>query len=118
MVARWASPCISLPGSGPTNRLEAITAEGKPYALPELILPRASRFAFLPGQPVLLVLKGEFWLKNFWRIDLNSGEQRQLTNFSREFLISDFDVSPDGKEIVFGRLKDNSNVVLIDLPSR
>ena len=109
---------FSLRGSGPTVRLEAITAEGKPHALPELILPRSSRFAFLPDQPVLLVLKGEFWLKNFWRIDLSSGEQRQLTNFSREFLISDFDVSPDGKEIVFGRLKDNSNVVLIDLPSR
>ena len=109
---------FSLRGSGPTIRLGSITAEGKPHALPELILPRSSRFVFLPGQPVLLVLKGEFWLKNFWRIDLNSGELRQLTNFSREFIISDFDVSPDGKEIVFGRLKENSNVVLIDLPSR
>jgi Tol biopolymer transport system component len=109
---------FSLRGSGPTDRLGAITAEGKPHALPELNLPRSSRFVFLPGRPVLLVLKGELWLKNFWRIDLNSGEQRKLTNFSRDFLISDFDVSPDGKEIVFGRLRDNSNVVLIDLPSR
>ena len=47
-----------------------------------------------------------------------TGQQRQLTNFSREFLISDFDVSPDGKEIVFSRLKENSNIVLIDIPGQ
>ena len=35
--------------------------------------------------------------------------------FSREFLINDY-VSPDGKEIIFSRLKENANVILIDLP--
>lgn len=64
---------------------------------------------------MLAVLKGEFLHKNFWLIDLITGQQRQLTNFSREFLISDFDISPDGKEIIFSRLKENSNIVLIDL---
>jgi Tol biopolymer transport system component len=64
------------------------------------------------------VLKGDVWHKNFWLIDLVTGQQRQLTNFSREYLIGDFDVSPDGKEIVFDRAKENSNIVLIDLPGR
>jgi hypothetical protein len=27
-----------------------------------------------------------------------------------------FDITPDGKEIVFDRSKQNSNIVLIDLP--
>jgi hypothetical protein len=27
-----------------------------------------------------------------------------------------FDVTPDGKRIVFDRLRDNSDIVLIDLP--
>ena len=104
---------------GTTFPLKAVTVDGKPYDLPQLILSRgASRFSFLPARPVLIVLKGEIWHKNFWSVDLLTGEQRQLTNFSREFLISDFDVSPDGREIVFGRLKENSNIVLIELPER
>ena len=102
---------------GTTFPLKAMTADGKPYSIPELTLSRgANRFSFLPGQPVLLVLKGDVWHKNFWSVDLITGLQRQLTNFSREFLINDFDVSPDGKEIIFSRLKENSNIILIDLP--
>jgi Tol biopolymer transport system component len=102
---------------GTTFPLKAITADGKPASIPELTLSRgANRFSFLPGQPVLLVLKGDVWQKNFWSVDLITGLQRQLTNFSREFLINDFDVSPDGKEIIFSRLKENANVILIDLP--
>src|SRR5262249_37916016 len=98
--------------------LKAATAEGEPYRIPEITLSRgSSRFAFLPKQSVLVVLGGAFWLKNFWSIDLITGKQRQLTNFDREFLINDFDISPDGKEIIFGRLKESSNVILIDFPS-
>ncbi|CAN5706570.1 hypothetical protein BH20ACI3_BH20ACI3_03100 [soil metagenome] len=100
---------------GTTFPLKAITAGGEPHSIPELILSRgASRFSFLPGGPVLVVLKGDVWHKNFWSIDLVTGQQRQLTNFGREFLINDFDVS-DGKEIIFSRLKENANVILIDL---
>jgi hypothetical protein len=64
------------------------------------------------------VLEGEFWLKNFWTVDLITGKWRQLTDFDREFLINDFDISPDGKDIVFGRLKESSNVILIDFPTK
>ena len=52
--------------------------------------------------------------KNFWVIDLESGRERQLTNFGRNFVIGDFDVSADGREIVFDREQDNSDIVLID----
>ena len=104
---------------GTTFPLKAITADGKPYTIPEITLSRgANRFSFLPGRPILVVLKGDIWHKNFWLIDLVTGQQRQLTNFSREFLISDFDVSPDGRELVFGRTKENSNVALIELPGQ
>jgi len=99
--------------------LKAATADGKPYRIPEITLSRgSSRFSFLPGRSVLVVLEGEFWHKNFWSIDLVTGERRQLTNFDREFLIGDFDISPNGKEIIFGRLKESSNVILIDFPPR
>ena len=95
--------------------LKAATADGKPYPIPEITLSRgSSRFAFLPNQQVLVVMEGEFWHKNFWSIDLTNGKRRQLTNFDREYLISDFDIFPDGKQIIFGRLKERSNVILID----
>jgi hypothetical protein len=71
---------------------------------------------FLPGRPILVVQKGEFWHKNFWSIDLETSQERQLTNFGPEFLLGDFDISADGKEIIFGRLKENSRVIMIDLP--
>jgi len=99
--------------------LKAATADGKPHRIPEITLSRgSSRFSFLSGRPVLVVLEGEFWHKNFWSIDLVTGLRRQLTNINKEFLIGDFDISPDGKEIFFGRLKENSNVILIDFPLR
>lgn len=97
--------------------LKAATADGRSFRIPEIILSRgSSHFSFLAGGPVLVVLEGEFWHKNFWSVDLLTGQRRQLTNFSREFLIGDFDLSMDGREIIFGRLKESSNVILIDFP--
>ena len=100
---------------GTTFPLKAITADGAPYSIPELILSRgANHYSFLTGRPDLVMLKGDVWHKNFWSVDLVTGRQSQLTNFSREFLINDFDVYPDGKEIIFSRLKENANVIPID----
>lgn len=47
-------------------------------------------------------------------IDLETGAERPLTNFGRAFIFRDFDVSPDGREIVFDQVQENSDVVLID----
>jgi Tol biopolymer transport system component len=69
---------------------------------------------FLPRGNSLVVLKGDARDRNFWRVDLTSGEQRQLTDFDG-FAIADFDVSADGSEIIFDRLHEESDVVQIDL---
>jgi hypothetical protein len=39
-----------------------------------------------------------------------------LTNLGPEFDIQDFDISPDGRELVIERVQERSNVVLLDLP--
>ena len=104
---------------GTTFPVRAATADGKPHQLPNLTLTRgARRLAFLSGRRALVVLRGEIDHKNFWLVDLESGTERQLTNFSRDFIIRDFDVSPDGHEIVFDRAQENSDIVLIDRISR
>jgi serine/threonine protein kinase len=95
--------------------LKAVTADGKPYRIPEIELSRGSeRFLFLPRQQKLLVLLGEFSHNNFWTIDLITGKRVQLTNFDKEYKITDFDISPNGQEITFGRLKERSDVILIE----
>ena len=62
-----------------------------------------------------MVLRGEIEHKNLWLVDLETGTERQLTNFGRDFVARDFDVSPDGREIVLDRVHDNSDIVLVDL---
>ncbi|WP_433967045.1 hypothetical protein [Tunturiibacter gelidiferens] len=39
-----------------------------------------------------------------------------MTNLLPEFDIRDFDISPDGREVVLERMQERSNVVLLDLP--
>jgi Tol biopolymer transport system component len=104
---------------GTTFPVKSITADGKPHAIPPLTLSRgARRFRFLPGQGGLVVLRGDIEHKNLWAIDLTTGAERQLTNFGRDVIIGDFDVSADGGEIVFERRQENSDVVLIERPAR
>ena len=107
------------PDIGPAFRVKAVTADGRPYPLPNLTLTRgARRLCFLPGRRALVVLQGEIEHKNFWLIDLETGTERQLTNFGRDFAVRDFDVSPDGREIVLDRVQEDSDVVLLDRPER
>jgi hypothetical protein len=42
----------------------------------------------------------------------------QLTSLSHDFDIHDFDISPDGREVILERVQQRSDLVLIDLPRR
>jgi Tol biopolymer transport system component len=99
--------------------VKAVNADGTPHALPKLTLSRGSRrLSFLAGDDTLVLLKGDISHKDFWALDLQSGRERQLSNLGRELIIGDFDVSADGREIIFDRARDESDIVLIDLPER
>ena len=103
--------------TGPEFQLKAVRAGGGQAGIPDVRLPRGSRrAAFVPGRRALIVLRGEMRHTNFWQIDLDTGEQRQLTDFGPEFTIRDFDVSADGREIVFDRRREDSDLALIELP--
>jgi Tol biopolymer transport system component len=102
--------------SGPDFTLKAVSANGEPYALPDIRLARgARRVTFVPGRNAMVVLQGQMRHNNFWYIDLDTGERRQLTNFGRDFTMRDFDVTPDAREIVFDRREDNPDLALIEL---
>jgi len=102
---------------GTTFPLRAVAADGSPYPLPELVLSRgARRVGFLGGDGALVVLKGDVSYKELWVRDLATGRERQLTSLGRGFTIGDFDISPDGREVLFDRSKDESDIVLIERP--
>jgi hypothetical protein len=48
-------------------------------------------------------------------VNLETGDRRQLTNLKPGYAIGSFDVSPDGRQIIFDRVRQNSDIVLIDL---
>jgi serine/threonine protein kinase/Tol biopolymer transport system component len=105
------------PDVGTTFTLKAVGADGSPYPLPELVLIRGSRrVAFLGGDDALVTLKGEISYKEIWVRDLKTGRERQLTALGRGFTIGDFDISPDGREVLFDRSRDESDIVLIERP--
>jgi len=102
---------------GTTFSMKAATPEAAAHPLPALTLTRGARhLAFLPGGRALVFLRGEIQHKNLWLIDLDSGAERQLTNLTSDFDIRDFDISPDGREVVLEREQERSDVVLLDLP--
>ena len=110
--ADGASIMYSGPEIGTTFRIQSVNG-----ADPGITLSRgARRIACLPGQRALVVLRGDMHRQNFALIDLETGRERALTNFAGHFMIADFDISRDGREIVFEREQNNSHLVMIERP--
>jgi Tol biopolymer transport system component len=107
------------PDVGTTFSVQAVSLDGVPHSMPKLTLTRgARRVAFLGGDEALVVMKGDISHREFWVVDLETGRERQLTSLGRDFDIGDFDVSADGREILFDRAREESDIVLFDLPAR
>jgi Tol biopolymer transport system component len=104
---------------GTTFPVKAITADGVARRTAALALTRgARRLAFLGGGSSVIVLRGDLRHKDLWAVDLDTGAERQLTNLGPGFEIRDFDVTPDGREIVVEQVRENSDIVLLELPRR
>jgi Tol biopolymer transport system component len=100
---------------GPTIEMRGVTADGRPHDLPKLLLGRsARRTVFMPGSTELTVMRGEGGAVDFWGVDLATSLERKLTMLGGEFFILDFDVSPDGRYVVFDRQVTDADVVVID----
>ena len=108
---------FSGPDVGTTFSVKAVTKAGAPHPIPSLTLTRGARhLTFVDKGRSLVYLRGEIQHKNLWSVDLETGVERQLTSFAPDFNIRDFDISPDGREIILEREQEHSDVVLLDLP--
>lgn len=105
------------PDIGTTFPVKAATSKAASYPLRALTLTRGARhLAFLRGGREVVLLRGEIQHKNLWLVDLDTGAERQLTHLAPSFDIHDFDISPDGQDVVLERAQDRSDIVLLDIP--
>ncbi len=94
--------------------LAAVRPDGRPVELPS-VRTRPGGYRFLPDGTGL-VYQQYMPSLDFWLFDFASHAHRQLTRLGYRGAIGTFDVTPDGKAIVFDRTLQNSDIVLIDLP--
>ena len=72
---------------------------------------------FLPSGQGLVYLRS-VESKDFWLLDFATNTTRQLTHIADRGFLNTFDVTPDGKYLVFDRTRQNSDIVLIGLPAK
>ena len=96
-------------------KLLGVRPDGTPAALPDVRL-RAGGYRFLPnGKGV--VYQQRIPPYDFWLVDLSRGTTRRITALNVRGVMRTFDIAPDGTEIVFDRSRENSDIVLVELPA-
>ena len=106
------------PQIGAQSQLLAVRPDGSAVALPlpKVAPGREQAYRFLPdGTGLVYVSLSQ--TRDFWVLDLSTKSTRQVARLTDKGSRT-FDITPDGKHIVFDRVRQNSNIVLIDLPPR
>ena len=97
--------------------LLAVHPDGTAAKLPEIRVQREGvRARFLPdGTGLVYMLGSTLAEQDFWLLDLSTMRSRRLTRLSSSAAMRSFDITSDGKRIVFDRLSEDSEILLIDL---
>jgi serine/threonine protein kinase len=118
----WSPNGSLIAYSGPNvftlEPLLAVRPDGTPVKMPEIRTQRdGERLRFMPdGRGLIFMSAAEAtpW-QDFWLLDLTTMNTRRLTHLAERATMRTFDITPDGKQIVFDRMRENSAVVLIDI---
>src|SRR5262249_36250570 len=78
------------------------------------VLPNGKGLVFMQDQ--VAPAKPNQISPELWLLDLATQETRPLTPLNHSAGMRTFHITPDGQQIVFDRLRENSDIVLIDLP--
>jgi Tol biopolymer transport system component len=103
------------PSVGGQVPLLGVRPDGTRVELPDVRTGLGGGHRFLPNGTGLVYMP-RTQSRDFWLLDLATNKTHLLAHLSDHGAVSAFDITPDGKEIVFDRLRENSNIVLIDLP--
>jgi Tol biopolymer transport system component/predicted Ser/Thr protein kinase len=109
------------PVSGPVGPLLMIRPDGTRIESPSIrVRVNTEHYRFVPGRRQLVYIPTPTQIdpELFWMLDLDTMKSRKLSNIDLRRTNRTFDITPDGKQIVFDRLRDNSDIVLIELPAR
>ena len=100
--------------------LLAVHPDGTPEKLPEIKVQReGERARFLPdGSGLVYMLGSTLAGQDFWLLDLSTMRSRRLTRLNNPAVMRTFDITPDGSRIIFDRLRENSDIMLIDLGTK
>jgi Tol biopolymer transport system component len=104
-------------GAGGLNALRGVSPDGTPVVMPEVRVRAGGAHRFLPSGTGLVYLPSTE-SPDFWLLDLVTKTTRRLTQLEDHGYLNGFDVTPDGKYLVFDRTRQNADVVLIDLPQK
>ena len=108
------------PVVGPKGSLVTVHADGTPGEVLNIqVRVGTERYRFMPDRPQLVYIPtpDQVSPEYFSLLDLPSKKARQLSSVNSRSTRT-FDITPDGTHITFDRLKDNSDIVLIDLPQQ
>ena len=94
--------------------LRGVRPDRSPVEMPEVQVRVGGAHRFLPNGTGLVYLEG-VETTDFRLVDLGTRKTSQLTNLSDRGFLNTFDITPDGKYLVFDRSQQNSDVVLVDL---
>jgi serine/threonine protein kinase len=109
----------------PGSPLKAVRPDGKAHDLPLVVGLTGAKedlrvspggYRFLDRTHVIYRPNPESL--DFWLFDLVTGERRQITRLGNKGSLRGFDITPDRKQIVFDRVRQNSDIVRIDLPKK
>jgi Tol biopolymer transport system component len=105
------------------EQLAAVRSDGSAVDLPPIQIPTSGGgHRLLPGGKGLVYTQSLGGSaagnasRDFWLLDFITKKTRQLAHFTDISEAGTFDITPDGKQIVFDRSRENSDIVLIDLP--